>query len=285
MDRIESHRLFFSQLVTASVGIADREHPVAKALAITPREHFLGRGPWDVFTATGYIQTPTDDPAFVYQDVAIALARDKQLNNGQPALHAACLASLAVKPGETIVHVGAGTGYYTALLSRLTGSHGRVFGYEIDSELAERAVRCLAESTNVIIYAASGSEASLPDCDVIYVNAGATGPIHQWLNALQPGGRLLFPLTPAEINDRPVPGMMLMITNDADNPAFRARFVCPAAFTSCVGARDNETAANLTAAFSRGDARKVRSLRIGTPPDSSCWVEGHGWWLSAEAIA
>lgn len=285
MDRIESHRLFFSQLVTATVGIADREHPVANAFAVTPREHFLGRGPWEVFTATGYIRTPTDDPAFVYQDVAIALARDKQLNNGQPALHAACLASLAVKSGETVVHVGAGTGYYTAVLSRLTGANGRVFGYEIDAELAERAVRCLAETTNVIIYPASGSEGSLPSCDVIYVNAGATGPMEQWLNALRTGGRLLFPLTPAEIGGRPAPGMMLMITKVADTATFSARFVCPAAFTPCVGARVPETAANLAAAFSRGDARNVRSLRVGTPPDATCWVEGRGWWLSTEAVA
>jgi protein-L-isoaspartate(D-aspartate) O-methyltransferase len=59
-----------------------------------------------------------------------------QINNGQPTLHALCLMTLSVKEGETAVHVGAGTGYYTAVLARLAGPAGAVFGYEIEERLA-----------------------------------------------------------------------------------------------------------------------------------------------------
>jgi hypothetical protein len=62
----------------------------------TPREHYLGPGPWKVFTLRGYIQTPSDDAAFVYQDVVVALDEERRINNGQPTLHALCLAGAIV---------------------------------------------------------------------------------------------------------------------------------------------------------------------------------------------
>ena len=52
-------------------------------------------------------------------------------------------------------------------------------------------------------------------------------------------------------------------------------------FIPCAGARDEETAQKLTAAFDRGDVQRVQSLRRGTPPDDTCWVAGNGWWLAA----
>jgi protein-L-isoaspartate(D-aspartate) O-methyltransferase len=283
MKRIEAHRVFFSRLVTSSVGISNPEHPVTVAFASTPREHFLGPGPWHIFTIAGYIETPTDDPTFLYHDVSIALSREKQLNNGQPAMHAACLASLKINPGDAIVHIGAGTGYYTAMLSKLTGPSGKVFAYEIDGNLAGRAIKNLENFSNVTVLVESGSEAALTKCDVIYINAGATDPVDSWLDALKPGGRLLFPLTPAEIVGQSVPGMMLRVCRE-ENASFSARFVCAATFTPCIGARNSDTAARLTAAFARGNARDVRSLRRGNRPDESCWCEGNGWWLSTKPI-
>ncbi len=274
MDRLAAHRSFFAQLVSASAGVPPTETRIQEAFAATPRERFVGAGPWHVFTRAGYIQTPNDDPAFLYQDVPIAIKREEQINNGQPTLHAACLAALAVKPGETAVHVGAGTGYYTALLARLTGPDGAVHAYEIHPELAARAAEILADHPNVTVHPRSGTEGPLPACDVLYVNAGATAPLDVWLDALRPGGRLLFPLTSAA-----GPGAMLLVSR-GDDGRFAARFVCPAMFIPCAGARDDETAQRLTEAFQRGNLAGVRSLRRAASPDSTCWVAGHGWWLS-----
>jgi len=280
VDRLEAHRFFFANLITSSAGVPKNDGRLAAAFASTPRERFLGPGPWKAFAGGRYVETPSDDPAFLYQDITVAIAPERRINNGQPVLHAMCLAALNVQEGQTVVHVGAGTGYYTALLARLAGPAGSVVAYEIEHDLAEAAARNLQDLPHVTVQQRSGAEVPLPACDAIYVNAGATAPLDVWLDALRPDGRLLFPLTPADgPGGMPGAGGVLLITRGTPD-GFDARFVCPAMFIPCVGARDEETALKLSAAFKRGDFRNVRSLRRNTPPDETCWCAGNRWWLS-----
>ena len=281
MDRLEAHRHFYADLITTSAGAANNER-LKVAFASTPRERFTGKGPWKVFAGGNYVETPTDDPAFLYQDIVVALAPERRINNGQPVLHALNLAALDVKQGEKVLHIGAGTGYYTAVLARLTGQTGTVVAYEIEHDLAQNASQNLSDFSHVTVKQRSGAEAPLPVCDAIYVNAAATAPLGVWLNALELNGRLLFPLTPADgPGGMPGTGGMLLVTRkDADR--FDARFVCPTMFVPCVGARDQETAEKLSVAFKRGDSRNVKSLRRNSQPDDTCWCAGNGWWLSTE---
>jgi protein-L-isoaspartate(D-aspartate) O-methyltransferase len=281
VETLEAHRTFFAELVTAIAGAPKSR--LTSAFAVTPRERYLGPGPWKVFTGRGYTETPTGDPTFLYQDVVVALDEERKINNGQPALHALCLVALNVKERETVVHIGAGTGYYTAVLAELTGTSGKVFAYEISPGLAQRATRNLADLPNVTVFQRSGAEGLLPACDAIYVSAGATAPLDIWLDALRPTGRLLFPLTPDGPGEMPGVGGMLLVTR-VQEERFDARFIAPVMFTPCVGARDSETAKNLAEAFRRGDSAKVRSLRRKKPPDESCWCSGNGWWLSTSEI-
>ena len=279
MNRLEAYRHFYAELVTTSAGAAKNER-LKHAFASTPRERFIGIGPWKVFARGNYVETPTDDPAFLYQDVVVALAPERRINNGEPSLHAISLAALNVKQGEKVLHVGAGTGYYTALLARLTGETGTVVAYEVEHDLAQNAIRNLSDLSNVTVQERSGSEAPLPACDAIYVNAGATAPLNVWLDALQLNGRLLFPLTPADgPGGMPGAGGMLLVTRTATDH-FDAPFVCDAMFVPCFGARDEETAQKLSAAFKRGDSNNVRTLRRNSKPDDTCWCAGNGWWLS-----
>ncbi len=276
MERLDAHRIFFANLIAASAGVSKGDGRLVAAFAATPRERFAGLGPWKIFTAAGYIETPTDDPAFLYQDVTVALAADRRINNGQPVLHAVCLAALKVKEGERVVHVGAGTGYYTALLARLAGPTGAVSAYEIEADLAERAATNLADLPNVKVEQRSGAEGPLPECDAIYVNAGATAPLDVWLDALRPNGRLLFPLTPSDgPGGMPGAGGMLLITR-AEADRFEARFVCPAMFIPCIGARDEETAAKLSVAFKRGDLRNVTVVAAWHGARRDVLVRGEG---------
>jgi protein-L-isoaspartate(D-aspartate) O-methyltransferase len=221
----------------------------------------------------------SDDPVFLYQDIVIAIDEGLTINNGQPALHARCLAALHVQESETVVHIGAGTAYYTAILAELVGPSGEVFAYEIEENLAQKASKNLSRHTNVTVHACSGAQGQLPSCDVIYINAGATAPLDSWLDALRLNGRLLFPLTPDGLGQMPGAGGMLLITRIAEE-RFDARFILPAMFIPCIGARDETTAKKLAQAFGRGDSGKVRSLHRRTSPDETCWVSGDDWWLS-----
>jgi len=279
LTRLEEFRIFYAQLVTASARVSLDEDRFARAFASVPREVFLGAGPWRILTPVGYISTPGDDPAFIYQDVVVSLAGDGPINNGQPSLHAACLAALDPRPGETAVHVGAGTGYYTALLASLLGEQGSVSAYELDAALAVRAAANLAPFSNVKLHIRSGAEGPLPSCDLIYVNAGATRPLDVWLDALNPGGRLLFPLTPAE----GVGGMLLLTRETAR--CFKAHFISSAMFIPCIGAREEATGKALSEVFRTKNLADVRFLYRGIQPDGTSWFSADGWWLSTGTAA
>jgi protein-L-isoaspartate(D-aspartate) O-methyltransferase len=230
-----------------------------------------------IFTPVGYIETPTDDPRFLYQDVVVSLDSKGPLNNGEPTLHAACLSALELKPGETVLHVGAGTGYYTTLLAKLVGEEGEVHAYEVDGSLAHRATANLAEFPYVTVHYGSGVKGPFAPTDVIYVNAGATTPMAAWLDALKAGGRLLFPLTPSE-----GPGAMLLITKE-QQVAYAARFLFQAQFVHCIGARDEAEGRRLTEAFRNENWSRVKWLHRSHTPGDGCWCFGAGWWLSTKS--
>lgn len=154
-----------------------------------------------------YVETPSGNPIYVYQNGLVALDAAKGINNGEPFLHAAWIGAAAPSSGETIVHVGAGTGYYTAILSLLALPNGRVKAYEIDASLAERAIKNLEPFEGVDVSQGDATQTEIPDCDLIYVNAGVVAPPAVWLKALRPGGRIIFPWSPS-----PNLGITLMLT-------------------------------------------------------------------------
>jgi protein-L-isoaspartate(D-aspartate) O-methyltransferase len=100
----------------------------------------------------------------------------RNLNNGQPSLHAALIAAAAPQPGEHVLHIGVGVGYYTAILAELVGATGRVTAIEYDAELAARATANLAPTPHVGVVHGDGTRIAFEPADVIYVNAGATRP-------------------------------------------------------------------------------------------------------------
>ena len=185
-----------SRLVCGARRGRTRRRRLLRAFKRVPRERYVGPGPWEVFAGDRYVETPTADPAFVYQNNLIALRSEDGINNGEPSWHAMWLAALASQPNKTVVRMGAGTGYCTAVLRELVGERGAVIAYESDAELAARAARNLEHLPNVAVHATSAVGGALPECDAIYVNAAVTDLPGQWLDALRSGGRLLAPLTP-----------------------------------------------------------------------------------------
>jgi protein-L-isoaspartate(D-aspartate) O-methyltransferase len=168
-------RRVYAKHIMAACGISDRR--IEAAFASIEREHFLGRGPWQVVRwGRGYMPTPSRNPVYLYDDVVVGILPERHVNNGQPSLHAALIASAAPKIGEHAVHIGAGVGYYTAILHRLVGRQGRVTAIEFDTGLATRLTRNFAGVRNISIVRGDGLRVAFDNADIIYVNAGATKP-------------------------------------------------------------------------------------------------------------
>lgn len=273
-------RDFYAKMVAAAGGpLRDR---LERAFAAVRRERFLGPGPWlarSIYNET-YVQTPTDDPIHVYQNLLFALVGEKRINNGEPCLHGQLLGALSPRDGGTVLHVGCGTGYYTAVLAQLVGPAGKVIGYEIDPDLARRAGDNLAPWGNVEVRCASGVVDDLPRCDAVYVNAGATRPAAPWLDALSENGRLVFPLSGTQASGA---GVSLLV--ERRKQAFAARVIDYCQFIACQGAFDEAEAARVAAAFRSGALWAARSVIRNDQPDGSAVLVGNGWWLSSRPAA
>jgi protein-L-isoaspartate(D-aspartate) O-methyltransferase len=271
-----------------------RDARIEAAFAEVPREQYLGPGPWQGLRFMGqYLTTPDDDPVYVYTDRLFGLVCAKSVNNGQPSLHAAMMANANIGVGEHVLHVGAGTGYYCAILAHIVGSAGRVTAVELDPDLASRAATHLAHLPNVTVIAGDACTVSFEPADVIYVNAGFSRVPLSWLDGLRDGGRLILPM-----GSRAGPGSGL---KDPDSgKADLARFVrlyqsqvmfrverrgdefhvtpgVPAAFIPAEGG-DEASEAALATALEKGGAKKVTRLYRGDDvPDERCWLRGEGW--------
>jgi len=277
-DRSARLRKFFAHSVT-SRGRA-RDPRIEQAFASVPREDFAGSGPWLInHPGQGYFSTPDDDLAFLYQDTLVAIDAGRGINIGEPSLHARCLDALALREGDAVLQVGAGVGYYTAILAHLVGPKGQVHAFEIEPDLAEGARANLRHLPWVEVQARSGIGDYLPKVDAVYVNAGITQPSWAWLDALRPGGRLIFPLQPAGAF-----GGMLLVKRPMHGLAWPARFITQAGFISCVGPQDAKAGRRLATAFGNRDWQRVQSFRLDEPVDESCWFAGDAWWLSTAAI-
>jgi len=188
---LEDARRFFAVVLSRVSGrhLPEIEH----AFYATRREDFFPAGPWLAYTEAGYVPTPSADPIWLQQNLLFAIDPEKGINNGQPSLHAAWLAAVCPKPGEQVLHIGCGNGFYSAVVANLVGRDGGVAAYEIEPVIAAAAARYLAPYPQVIVHAASATSLALPASDVIYVNAASAEPLADWLDALRPNGRLAFP--------------------------------------------------------------------------------------------
>jgi protein-L-isoaspartate(D-aspartate) O-methyltransferase len=273
-------RRSYARQVTFFGGVANEA--LEAAFGTVRREAYLGPGPWKILRwPGGYLTTPDADPAWLYADVLVAIAPERHLNNGQPSAHAIWIGAAGPGPGEHVVHVGAGVGYFSAIMAQMVGSSGALTAIEFDGDLAARAAVNLAGAPGATVVHGDGSAIAFAPADVIYVNAGASRPADRWLDGLKEGGRLILPLTTnanfSFANSRPT-GAVFKITRRGD--AFDAAFIGPIGVFPCEGARDEASEQALAAAFEKGGFEKVKGLlRTDDVPDDDCWVKAPGWSL------
>jgi protein-L-isoaspartate(D-aspartate) O-methyltransferase len=290
MSTIEDARNWFAEDLRVAAAVNSRA--VIDAFAEVPRERFIGPPPWRVgarlmrIGANPFIyQTfEENDPRVLYHDLVVALDQEKEINNGQPSLWARIFDDVAPQPGEHVLHIGCGTGYYSAILAETVGEVGSVLGVDVNAALVERARTALSPWPNVTAVCGDGAKLDAKSYDLIVVCAGLTHPLGAWLDGLTPNGRLVFPLTMGDASKRSGSGAMLLVSRMGAG-AFAARFLGPAGFIHFEGGRDQVANERLIQAFRNRPhgAANLRSLRRDAHSAiESCWLHGDGYCLSSE---
>jgi protein-L-isoaspartate(D-aspartate) O-methyltransferase len=275
-------RQFFAEEIAA---VADLKTPgLIEALQSVPRERFLRAGPWLVRSDGDFGQpraTPDGDVRHVYHNYSIAIDIERHLFNGAPGLVASWIDVLQLTRGAHVLHVGAGLGYYSALMAHTVGPAGRVVAIEIDPVLASEARGNLASAGHVEVRMDDGSAALDQPFDAILVSAGVTHPQRAWLEALKPGGRLVMALTAS----MPAMGALgkgfaSLFTKDRRD-VFQARVLGMTIISSALGLRDEGLNRQLGQAMMGTPFPRFTLLRIDEhAPSASCWLHADHFCLA-----
>lgn len=128
-----------------------------------------------------------------YQDRPVPIGMNQTIS--QPYVVAFMLEALQLSGHESVLEIGTGSGYQTALLAELGAN---IFSIEQRHALAHRAGRILAEQgyDNIEIYEGDGSQglADMAPYDAIIVGAAAPNIPGPLLAQMRPGGRLILPV-------------------------------------------------------------------------------------------
>ena len=247
-----------------------------RALATVRRESFLPPGPWQIEALNGtYYASEDADPRHVLHAVGVAIDGGRMLNNANPVRFAEQMPQVDPQPGESVFHVGAGLGYFTALLAEMVGPSGRVLAAEIDPQLRDQARINLHDKPWVSLVDDALNHVP-PPIDILYSSAGlGTLPL-AWLNAMRPGGRMVAPITDAHHH-----GLIFLLHKIAEDWPWAVRMMSFTRHYPCLGTREDEDLAAISTAFTKGVPSKVSSLRIDPhDEEESCWLHGEGWCLS-----
>jgi protein-L-isoaspartate(D-aspartate) O-methyltransferase len=283
-------RRAYARQMLAVAGIASNPK-LEDAFASVKREDFLGSTPWHFSYGMDYQTLPIDDPVLAYQDILFALSPSRGVNNGSPSLHAKWLSAVMPLTGKRIAHIGAGSGYYTAIMARLTGNHGRIFAVEYDAVLANMAKVNLAGCDNVTVVIGDGAAYPSEEADCIYVNFCVGRPADAWIENLATGGRLIFPLgvagpQQAKVGGRHASrGAALLV--ERRTTGYSVQWLGPAYFVCAEGALAStiDDQDSLKNSFERGGVEFVKSLCWGdkVSPDR-CWYSAPDWQLCYDEV-
>jgi protein-L-isoaspartate(D-aspartate) O-methyltransferase len=139
---------------------------------------------------------PENKKQYAYIDTPL------EIGNGQtisaPHMVAIMVEGLDIKKGQTILEIGAGSGYHAAIASRLVGDLGHVYSIERYQTLVENAKKNIENSKikNVTIIMGDGSEGleKYAPYDRIYVTCAAPDIPQPLIDQLEDNGKLMIPV-------------------------------------------------------------------------------------------
>lgn len=260
VEASEKIKQFYAEEVCVAAALPEGQltERIMKAFATVPREKHVGSGPWLLQSPLRRVRrrTPDSDPKRLYHNVLIALDEERGINIGQPSLWAQLFLTASVTGGDNILQIGAGSGYFTAILSELVGPEGFVTATEIEPALVSMAQNALEGRSNVAVEHKNAATECTGDegpFDLIIAFAGVTHPLPSWRNLLKPNGRMLLPITGAK-------GQGAMMLFKQIDGSFHGTTVGRCGFYPCSGARHPDTAADLDVLWS--DASLLKGARF-----------------------
>ncbi len=136
------------------------------------------------------------DKEKAYTDSPLSIGHGQTIS--QPSVVAKMTEFLDVKEGDRILEIGAGSGWQSAVLSRLVGSSGKVYTVELIEGLAKNARENINKAgiDNVEVVFGDGSIGlqKYAPYDSIICTAVSPEIQDEWVEQLKVGGRLVTPL-------------------------------------------------------------------------------------------
>lgn len=131
---------------------------------------------------------------FSYEDSALPIEAGQTIS--QPYIVARMAELAAVGPGDTVLEVGAGSGYAAAVLGRIAGRVFAIERHEVLARLArERMERLGYENVEIIHGDGNEGRPAAAPYDAILVAAGGKSVPEPLKQQLRIGGRLIIPLS------------------------------------------------------------------------------------------
>jgi protein-L-isoaspartate(D-aspartate) O-methyltransferase len=154
-----------------------REQPILDAFMAVPREAFVS----------------SDYAHLAYSDQPLPIEAGQTIS--QPYIVALMIQAAEIRPGDSVLEVGAGSGYAAAVISRIAGT---VIAIERQHELAEiaRERLCRLGYGNVRIVEGDGTKGCPDEAPFASILAAASGS-HvppALITQLAPGGSLVMPV-------------------------------------------------------------------------------------------
>ena len=133
---------------------------------------------------------------FAYADSPLEIGKGQTIS--APHMVAIMCEALDLKEGNSVLEIGAGSGYHAAIVSKIIGDKGHVYTVERIPELARKAIENLELSgiKNVTVEIGDGSEGFPENApyDRIYVTCAAPDIPEPLIEQLKDPGKIMVPV-------------------------------------------------------------------------------------------